>query len=241
MVVHYQPIYSIRSRRVLAIEALARWNHPTRGLLTANEFIPAAMRCGMLAQIDQWVLETSCQAMQDLCRLQEDIVLHVNLSPTRFGNPDLIKGIGAVLDRYSMPAARLCLEITEGSILRDTEITASLFADLHRLGARVALDDFGTGFSSLSHLLRYPIDCLKIDRSFIDGMNTDPNGRRLVESIIRMGQGLNLEVVAEGVEDISQLLALEGLGCARVQGFFLARPMALENLKDLIGEANLSS
>ncbi len=234
MMVHYQPIFSIGSRRVLAMEALARWEHPTRGLLTAGAFIPAAMRCGMLGQIDQWILETACRAMQDLRELRDDIVLHVNLSPTRFGDPDLVRGIGNVLDRYSIPASHLCLEITEGSILRDTENTAKLFADLHALGGRVALDDFGTGYSSLSHLRRYPIDCLKIDRSFIDGMNTDPNGRRLVESIIRMGQGLDLEVVAEGVEDASQLQTLEGLGCARAQGFFLAKPMDLESLKSLL-------
>ncbi|MEN8164261.1 MAG: bifunctional diguanylate cyclase/phosphodiesterase, partial [Acidobacteriota bacterium] len=234
MVVHYQPIFSIDSRKILAIEALARWEHPTRGLLAAGAFIPAAMRCGMLGRIDQWILETSCRAMQNLRELQDDLVLHVNLSPTRFGDPELARGIGSVLDRYSIPATNLCLEITEGSILRDTDVTAKLFADLHSLGARVALDDFGTGYSSLSHLRRYPIDCLKIDRSFIDGMSTDPNGRRLVESIIRMGQGLDLEVVAEGVEQASQLQTLEDLGCARVQGFFLAEPMELESFRTLL-------
>ncbi len=234
LMVYYQPIYSISSGKILAMEALARWEHPTRGLLTAGAFIPAAMRCGMLGQIDRWILETSCRAMRDLRELREDLVLHVNLSPTRFGNPDLAQGIASVLDRFSIPASNLCLEITEGSILRDTEVTAKLFGDLHNLGGRVALDDFGTGYSSLSHLRRYPIDCLKIDQSFIDGMNTDPNGRRLVESIIRMGQGLDLEVVAEGVEDASQLRALEGLGCARAQGFFLARPMELESFKMLL-------
>ncbi|RLE22176.1 MAG: hypothetical protein DRJ65_14460 [Acidobacteria bacterium] len=232
--VHYQPIFSIDSQKTLAIEALARWQHPTRGLLNAGAFIPAAMRCGMLDSIDQWILESSCRAMQELRESRDDIVLHVNLSPMRFGDPGLIRDIGEVLGRYSLPASNLCLEITESSILRDTDVTAKLFADLHTLGARVALDDFGTGYSSLSHLRRYPIDCLKIDRSFIDGMNTDPNGRRLVESIIRMGQGLDLEVVAEGVEDASQLQALEALGCARAQGFFLARPMSLEDLKTLL-------
>ncbi len=232
--VHYQPIFSIDSQKTLAIEALARWEHPTRGLLTAGAFIPAAMRCGMLDTIDRWILESSCKAMQDLRESWDDMVLHVNLSPMRFGDSDLIRDIGEVLDCCSLPASKLCLEITESSILRDTDVTAKLFADLHALGARVALDDFGTGYSSLSHLRRYPIDCLKIDRSFIDGMNTDPNGRRLVESIIRMGQGLDLEVVAEGVEDASQLQVLEALGCARAQGFFLARPMSLENLKTLL-------
>lgn len=232
--VFYQPIFSVGSRKVLAVEALARWKHPTRGLLTAGEFIPAARRCGMLAEIDKWILEVSCKAMNDLGQLGKELILHVNLSPTRFGDPDLAQGIKTVLDRHSLPASNLCLEITEGSILRDTEVTASLFADLHALGAKVALDDFGTGYSSLSHLLRYPIDCLKIDRSFIDGMNTDPNGRRLVESIIRMGHGLSLEVVAEGVEEISQLLALEGLGCSRVQGFFLAKPMEFGDFKLLL-------
>ena len=232
--VHYQPIFSIGSNKILALEALARWKHPTRGLLTAGAFIPAALRCGMLGQIDQWILENACVALQDLCEARHDLVLHVNLSPTRFAEPNLVEGIGDVLDQYGIPASRLCLEITEGSILRDTEITAKLFADIHELGGRVALDDFGTGYSSLSHLRRYPIDCLKIDRSFVDGMTTDPNGRRLVESIIRMGQGLDLEVVAEGVEDAAQLEVLKSLGCSRVQGFFLAKPMDLEAIKGLL-------
>ncbi|MCK5378124.1 MAG: EAL domain-containing protein [Acidobacteria bacterium] len=234
IIVHYQPIFSIDSYKIMAIEALARWRHPTRGFLAAGAFIPAAMRCGLLGSIDQWILETSCRAMQGLRESWDDIALHVNLSPTRFGDPGLARGIGSVLDRFSIPASNLCLEITESAILRDTDATARLFADLHSLGVRVALDDFGTGYSSLSHLRRYPIDCLKIDRSFIDGMNTDPNGRRLVESIIRMGQGLDLEVVAEGVEDASQLQVLETLGCACAQGFFLAKPMALEDLKSLL-------
>lgn len=234
IVVHYQPIFLIGSRKILAVEALARWEHPTRGLLTAGAFIPAAMRCGVLGSIDQWVLENSCRAMQDLRGLRDDIVLHLNLSPTRFGEPGLVQGIGEMLDRYSMPASHLCLEITEGSILRDTDLSAKLFAELRSLGVQLALDDFGTGYSSLSHLRRYPIDCLKIDRSFLDGMITDPNGRRLVESIIRMGQGLDLEVVAEGVEHASQLEILEALGCALAQGFFLAKPMSLEDVKSLL-------
>ncbi len=234
ILVYYQPIYSISSRTIQAVEALARWDHPTRGLLAAGAFIPAAMRCGMLDSIDQWVLETSCRAMGEFRKDQNDLVLHTNLSPLRFGDPALIRDIAAVLERNALPPSQLCLEITESSILRDTDVTARLFSDLHSLGARVALDDFGTGYSSLSHLRRYPIDCLKIDRSFIDGMNTDPNGRRLVESIIRMGQGLDLEVVAEGVEDASQLQVLGALGCSRAQGFFLARPMSSENLKVLL-------
>lgn len=232
--VHYQPIFSVDSNRILAMEALARWQHPTRGLLAAGSFIPAALRCGVLAQIDQWILESSCEALQGLRQVRDDLVLHVNLSPTRFGDPNLVGAIGDVLDRNGIPASRLCLEITEGSILRDTEITAKLFADIHALGGRVALDDFGTGYSSLSHLRRYPIDCLKIDRSFVDGMTTDPNGRRLVESIIRMGQGLDLEVIAEGVEDAGQLEVLENLGCSRVQGYFLAKPMELEAFKRVL-------
>jgi diguanylate cyclase (GGDEF)-like protein/PAS domain S-box-containing protein len=225
---HYQPLVSLADRGVVGVEALIRWHHPERGLVSPAEFVPVAEQNGLIEPIGRWVLERACgqAAMWHAARPDaRPLEIAVNLSAVQLASPGLVDTVTDVLAASGLPADLLCLEITETAMLRDPEVTGEVLRALGALGVRMALDDFGTGYSSLSYLPHLPLDTLKIDRSFVDGLGSEAHDTAIVEAIIAMARALSLGVVAEGVETERQAQELARLGCERAQGYYFARPM----------------
>src|SRR3954467_166448 len=224
---HYQPIVDIATQQIVGFEALLRWRHPYRGLVSPLEFIPLAEETGLIVPIGRWVLQEATrqaaewQNRSPLGRLR----MSVNGSVRQFQSPDLVRDVADALHRSGLEPSLLTLEITESLFAQDTEETSRKIAQLKDLGARLALDDFGTGYSSLSYLRRFPIDTLKIDKSFIDGVATSPEGHAVVAAITQLGQALRLEVVAEGLESGDQVEAMRILDCPPGQGYHFSRPL----------------
>ena len=223
---HYQPIVSVETGHVSGFEALIRWNHPSRGLVSPLEFIPVAEETGWIVPIGRWVLEEATAQLAKW-RAQSGLPLSmsVNLSPKQFSQADLLSHVAQLLRENDIPDGALKLEITESAILENVSATRERLLQLRALGVRLALDDFGTGYSSLSYLHRYPFDTLKIDRSFIARIAQGDEHREIVRTIVTLGKTLGLEVVAEGVETPTQLADLKDLGCSLGQGYFFARPL----------------
>ncbi len=222
---HYQPIVSFNGWEVTAAEALLRWEHPERGGISPAEFIPLAEESGLILPLGRWVLGEACRQLAEWRAAGRDqLRVTVNLSARQFSDPDLIDVVAEALARACLPADALWLEITESVLMEEVEATADTLYALKRLGVHLAVDDFGTGYSSLSYLKRFPVDMLKIDRSFIKGLGTDPEDGAIVLAIFSLARALRLGVVAEGVEHFHQLEALHRLECDAVQGFLLARP-----------------
>jgi diguanylate cyclase (GGDEF)-like protein len=238
----YQPIVSFDGWEVVAAEALVRWDHPERGPVEPAEFIPLAEESGLILPLGRWVLTEACRQLAAWrAGGFPNLQVTVNLSARQFSDPDLIAVVAEALARASLPPGALWLEITERVLMEEVEATAETLVALKRLGVHLAVDDFGTGYSSLSYLKRFPVDLLKIDRSFIDGLGTDPEDGAIVLAIVSLAQALRLEVVAEGVEQFHQLEALHRLGCDAVQGFLLARPGPPDGLPRLAPPALLTS
>jgi EAL domain-containing protein (putative c-di-GMP-specific phosphodiesterase class I) len=225
---HYQPIVEVSSQQIVGFEALLRWRHPERGVISPLEFIPLAEETGLIVPIGRWVLQEATrqaaewQNRSPLGRLR----MSVNVSVRQFQHPDLVGDVADALQRSGLNPSLLTLEITESLFAQDIEETTRKIELLKSMGARLALDDFGTGYSSLSYLRRFPIDTLKIDKSFIDGVTTSPEGRAVVAAITQLGETLHLEVVAEGLESVDQVQALRELGCPLGQGYHFAKPLA---------------
>jgi len=224
---HYQPIVDVCSRQVVGFEALLRWRHPERGLISPLEFIPLAEETGLIVPIGRWVLqEATRQAAEWQNRSPRGrLRMSVNVSVRQFQHPDLVGDVAEALQRSGLDASLLTVEITESLFAQDTEETVRKIRLLKDLGVRLALDDFGTGYSSLSYLRRFPIDTLKIDKSFIDGVTTSAEGHAVVAAITQLGQSLHLEVVAEGLETAEQVEALASLECPLGQGYHFSRPL----------------
>ncbi len=219
---NYQPVCDISSLAVVGFEALLRWNHPSRGPVRPDAFIPVAESSGLIVPLGRWVLEMACA---EAATWDPAVCLSVNLSPLQFRQPDLPDEITAVLSRTGLPAARLDLEITEGLLLEDSDLVLQTTRRLRDKGIRITLDDFGTAYASLSYLRRFPFDRIKIDRSFVQSVCSDNSALAIVEAILSLGERLNLSVVAEGVENGAQLDKLRKLGCRLVQGYLAGRPM----------------
>jgi diguanylate cyclase (GGDEF)-like protein/PAS domain S-box-containing protein len=241
-VVHYQPILDLAAQEMRGVEALVRWQHPERGLLAPDEFIPAAEQSGLIVPLGTWVLREACRQMQ---AWREEFperkpFLSVNLSPRQLYEPDLVRQVRAVLDDTRLDPAGLVLEITEGALLQGLEETKRKLADLKELGVRLAIDDFGSGASTLAYLGEFPVDILKIDRSFIRGMSENPEeGRILVQAILDLARALHLDTVAEGIELQEQSSALLTSGCASGQGFLFAKPVTSDQIAGLLGGMDL--
>lgn len=231
--VHYQPEVVLSSGVIVGAEALVRWRHPEWGLLTAGSFINVAEESGIVVDLGRWVLGVATKQASQWLSQGHDIVIRVNLS-ARQVRPALVTEVEEALRLAGLSPDRLCLELTETAIMDDIEESELILARLHDLGVKLAIDDFGTGFSSLAYLKRLPVDILKIDRSFVDGVGVDPDDTSIVESVIGLARTLNLEVVAEGIEDPTQVRELVQLGCDRGQGFHLARPAPAEELELLL-------
>jgi diguanylate cyclase (GGDEF)-like protein/PAS domain S-box-containing protein len=233
----YQPVVDITSGRVVALEALVRWRHPVWGMLAPGEFIPAAEEMDVIVDVGRWVLREACRvaAGWPVPHHGQPPMVSVNVSAAQVVRADLAAHVGEALAAAGLPAARLALEVTETTVLRDPERAAEVLGALERTGVRLALDDFGTGHSSLAWLRRLPVHVLKLDRSFVQGGDEAAREWRLTGAIMQMGEALGLLTVAEGVETPEQLERMRGLGCRLAQGFLLARPVPAERVPGLVG------
>ncbi|MEN3272221.1 MAG: hypothetical protein V7636_982 [Actinomycetota bacterium] len=226
---YYQPIVDLKTNRYSSVEALVRWNHPSLGVVAPASFIPLAEETGHIIAIGAQVLRQACTDLASWQRVHGDRAprsVAVNLSPKQLQSPSVIADVEVALDASGLPASALVLEITEGVLLEDTESVATTLSALKQLGVRIALDDFGTGYSSLSYLDRFPVDVVKIDKSFIDSLDSAGSPpSSLVSAIVNLGAVLGLDVTAEGIEQPHQLDRLKALGCAQGQGYLFARPV----------------
>lgn len=225
---HYQPVLSILTGNVIAVEALLRWDHPTRGMVPPATFIPVAERTGLIMGIGRWVLRRACQQLQtwdEAFGAQAPYSVWVNVSAKQFGQAALASQLMDVLRDLNFDPRRLKLEITEGLLVEDVNGAIRTVMELQAIGVQVYMDDFGTGYSSLTHLARLPMDGIKIERTFIREMETDPRQRQLVRTLVNMIQNLGMEPIAEGVETSAQLDMLREMGCVFAQGFLFSRPV----------------
>jgi diguanylate cyclase (GGDEF)-like protein len=235
-VVHYQPIVHLATGEILGAEALVRWNHPTRGFLPPIAFIPLAEETKLIVPIGRRVLRAACeQAVKWLARHGE-LTMSVNLSGVQLMQPDLVSDVADALRDTGLPAKHLTLEITETVLMGDDEATMARLRELKELGVRLAVDDFGTGYSSLQYLRDFPLDILKVAKSFVDGIADDKQGEALARAIVELGESCKLDVVGEGIELIEQREGLLELGCELGQGFLFARPADPETIDALLGE-----
>jgi EAL domain-containing protein (putative c-di-GMP-specific phosphodiesterase class I) len=243
LVVHYQPEVLLEDGRIVGVEALVRWNHPDRGLLGPPSFIALAEESGLISDIGRFVLADACRQVGQWTRLYPDVplTLRVNVSGRQLAQPSLLRDITGALSDADLAPDRLCLEITETALMTDIETTIRMLRWIRELGVRLAIDDFGTGYSSLGYLERFPVDALKIDRSFVAGLGADPKSAAIVRTLVSLAHVLDLDVVAEGVETDAQASLLRTLGCARAQGFRFAPALAPEDLEPLLRTGVISS
>ena len=230
---HYQPTMSLETGRPLLVEALVRWEHPARGLVAPDEFIPVAEDTRLIVPIGGWVLRQACRdiaAWRGGHEALRDLQVSVNLSACQFADGDLVATVAAALEESGLDPDALWLEITESVVMDGVESTIETLRALKGLGVHLSIDDFGTGYSSLSYLKRFPIDVLKIDRSFVDGFGTDPEDEAIVTAVVRLAQALGLETVAEGIENTRQLVGLSELGCGAGQGYYFSRPLSGDDI-----------
>jgi diguanylate cyclase (GGDEF)-like protein/PAS domain S-box-containing protein len=234
LVVFYQPIVDLSSERTLGVEALVRWNHPHRGLLGPNEFIPVAETTGVIIPLGRWVLNEACRqtaAWKAAGIADDSFYVSVNLSARQVQDDNILDDVGEALEGSGLAARALVLEITETALIEDLNPAGVTLATLRHLGLRIAVDDFGTGYSSLAHLSNFPLDIIKLDKSFVDRVASSAEGERMVRAVVDLGRTLGLIAIAEGVE---QALALEHLGCEFAQGFLFARPMPASEMSALL-------
>lgn len=225
-IIHYQPKIDTRDWRIAGAEALVRWQHPDRGIVPPLDFIPLAEETGLIAPLDGWVLRTAfTQLKQWLTPQSEHLCISSNVSARQFQHPAFFKEISSMVEQVGLDARHLELELTESSIMTNPEAAIRALNDLKDFGVNISVDDFGTGFSSLGYLKRLPIDTLKIDKSFINDLTTDPDDAALVMAIITLAHNLRLKVVAEGVETEEQLKLLHLLRCDQIQGYIFSKPV----------------
>ncbi|MDO8651938.1 MAG: EAL domain-containing protein [Undibacterium sp.] len=233
--VYYQPKVCLKTSRIVGAEALIRWQMPDLGLIPPNEFIPISEEIGLILPIGRWVLEQSCrQAKIWREKFSPDLVISVNISPKQFQDPSLLQFIQQVLSNIGLPGQALQLEITEGLLMGEAELLLPVFNAIKKLGVSISLDDFGTGFSSLSYLQRFPIDNLKIDRSFIRDIPQNQDSVVLTRAIIAMANALGMSVTAEGVEKADQMFFLTDSGCQEMQGFYFSKPLPVSDFENLL-------
>ena len=231
LVVFYQPIVDVRSGRTIGAEALVRWEHPRRGLLAPDDFIPIAETSGLVVPIGRFVLDEAClvtKRWKDAGIVDADFYISVNLSARHLQDHNVLRDVGGALETSGLDATALVLEVTETGLIEDLNPAGSTLGLLKQLGVRIAVDDFGTGYSSLAYLSKFPIDIIKIDKSFVDQMTVTTDGRRMVRAVIDLAHTLGLTALAEGIEDAEQAEALHKLGCPLAQGYFYAKPMSAD-------------
>jgi diguanylate cyclase (GGDEF)-like protein/PAS domain S-box-containing protein len=230
-VLFYQPQMDLRTGALVGVEALIRWRPPEKGLVSPGEFIPVLNASPMSDQVAHWVLQTACRQGRHWQQRGHELRISVNLSPSQIQSGDLAATVAQVLGDTSLPPALLELEVTEDILLSDDERAREIFSDIQKLGVHIAFDDFGTGYASLAYLKKFPLDRLKIDRSFVRDLLTDPSDAAIVDSTIRLGKQLGLAVIAEGIEDSPTAELLARMGCAEGQGYHFGRPMPVEDIE----------
>jgi predicted signal transduction protein with EAL and GGDEF domain len=236
----YQPKVVVESGRIAGVEVLVRWEHPTRGLLPPHEFIPVAEETGMIVSIGNWILGEACRQAyqwQEQYPNGPALLMNVNLSAQQFRQPNLLEEVARVLRETGLNPSNLEFEVTESVMLNDADSATETLRQLKGLGVRIALDDFGTGYSSLSYLRRFPVDTLKVDRSFVGRLGQEIEGTAIVQTVITLATTLGLEVVAEGVERVDQLAQLREMECDLAQGYYFARPIASESMPALLASS----
>lgn len=235
LTLHYQPIVDIATEKITGSEALVRWNHPERGMLYPDEFIALADEIGIIVEIGEWMLHQACRQTR---RWQDEsglpLSISVNVSAVQFGQPKLLAQVAHALANSALDPHSLELEITESVLMQDAEGTIDTLRALKTMGIKISVDDFGTGYSSLSYLNRFPIDVLKIDKSFIRGINCSGDDYAIVRAITALAQSLNLSVVAEGIESAEQLASLRREKCDRAQGYLFSKPLPAEEFARLL-------
>ena len=230
---HYQPQVSLPEGTITGVEALLRWQHPEHGMIAPLRFIPIAEQTGLILPIGEWVIAEACRQAAEWG--DPDLVMSVNVSPRQLGVADFVDVVRRTLDETGLPADRLCLEITESAVLADADAAMVMLRDLKALGVRLAIDDFGVGHASLRHLRQLlPVDTLKIDKSFVDGILSDEEDSAIVEAVVMLAHSLGLEAVAEGVEDADQAERLTGMLCQAAQGYHFARPQPADEIGRLL-------
>jgi EAL domain-containing protein (putative c-di-GMP-specific phosphodiesterase class I) len=235
LVLHYQPQVDLNSGVVVGMEALLRWQHPELGMVAPNRFIGVAEETGLIVPIGAWVLRTACEQAKAWHQAGfQKLRVAVNLSARQFASPDLISEIETVLSDTGLPPDSLEIELTESLFMSDVAQAVELMHKMKGLGINLSIDDFGTGYSSLSYLSRFPIDVLKIDRSFVNDISDDVNDAAIVASIIALAHNLKLAVIAEGVETPEQLHYLRHHGCDEMQGYYFSKPLAAGDFEALL-------
>jgi EAL domain-containing protein (putative c-di-GMP-specific phosphodiesterase class I) len=229
--VYYQPCVSLANNAITGCEALVRWRHPERGMISPAEFIPIAEDTGLINQLGEWVLTTACA---EAATWPDDINLAVNVSPVQFRSGTLALKIVAALAASGLPASRLELEITEAVLIRDDEAALAILHQLRRIGVRIALDDFGTGYSSLSYLQRFPFDKIKIDRCFVNDIAEANGSSGIVRAVVNIAAERHMTTTAEGVETQQQLELLRALGCSEMQGYLFSPPKPAADIRQLL-------
>jgi diguanylate cyclase len=233
---YYQPKVDLETEAITGAEALIRWRQPGRGIVLPEKFIPIAEQCGQIVPIGRWVLREACRQ----ARSWQDsgfapLPLAINISSVELRSKDFVRGVRAVLQETGLDPRYLEFELTEAALMQDPQSTAAVLNSLKDLGVRLTLDDFGTGYSSLSYLKRFPIDALKIDKSFVHGLCTDVGDANIVSAVINMGKSFRLRVIAEGVETREQFLTLQSQRCAEGQGHYFQAPLAGNEFAKLLG------
>jgi diguanylate cyclase (GGDEF)-like protein len=231
----YQPIFNLPNRRLAGVEALIRWQHPARGVVSPDDFIPLAEESGLIVAIGRWVLDEACRQAGTWAARGLSVGVSVNVSAQQLGRGEFLEDVRRALRQSGIEPSSLTLEITETTLMRNVHAASEQLDAIRALGVRIAIDDFGTGYASLSNLQRVPVDVLKIDKSFVAALNDGGQSRKLLEAILGVGQALSLAVVAEGIEESSQRLALEEMGCEMAQGDLMAMPERPEVIESLTG------
>ncbi|GBD16908.1 Phytochrome-like protein cph2 [bacterium HR26] len=236
---NFQPVIELDTGRIVELEALLRWEHAQHGLISPSEFIPIAEETGLIIPIGRWALREAARLMREwLSRfpyLPPELKLSVNLSPRQLRYSGLVQEIAATLDEVGLSPGRLKIEITESLLVDTDEAVLSRLQDLRAHGIELALDDFGTGYSSLGYLSGLPVDCLKIDRTFVERLGQDQAQAAIIQTIVSVARALGLNVVGEGIETEVQLVHLRALGCTRGQGYYIARPLSADGVATLLG------
>lgn len=237
---YYQPIVDLKNGNLSGFEALIRWQHPVRGMISPVEFIPIAEETGLILPLGRWILLESCRQMREWQQANyaaKDLMISVNLSGKQFIQPDLVEQVSSALAETGLSPECLKLEITESYLMENSELSISTVTRLRALGLQLSLDDFGTGYSSLSYLHSLPVSYLKIDRSFVNRMMENKENSEMVETIIRLAQNLKMQVIAEGIETAEQMAHLQVLNCEYGQGYFFSKPIEAEKASLLIGKS----
>jgi EAL domain-containing protein (putative c-di-GMP-specific phosphodiesterase class I) len=235
-VLHYQPIVELHTGRVQGVEALVRWNHPERGLVPPDAFIPIAEETGLIVRMGAWVLAESMRQVCAWTHLNQgtQLTLNVNISARQLQRPELVDEVRQSLTASGLDPRRLMLEITETTLMLDTETVVERLASLKELGLRIAIDDFGTGYSSLGYLRRFPIDVLKIDRAFVKDLGRGKEEGAVAAAIMTLCETLHLEAIAEGIESQPQVDELRAVGCVVGQGFLFSKPLDATAIETLL-------